>query len=140
MKRVLAFITGSEWAMFCSVVTAILAELPGISAAVQGELNNGEWTPMGLIVLVMGFAIRSNVWKASSVRQVQADAAKSLVSKAESDLRFLAARDESVQLRMSNSALEAALEAARQGASQDIVGVPVLLEQPQQPGEPGQVQ
>lgn len=140
MKRVLAYITGSEWAMFCAVITAALAEAPALAELVQGELNNGEWTPVGLIVLIMGFAIRSNVWKASSVRQVQADAAKSLVGKAESDLRFLAARDEAVQLRLSNSALESALEAARQGTSKDVVGVPVLLEQPQQPGEPGQVQ
>lgn len=135
MRRFLAWVTGSEWALFVSVITATLAEAPALAELVQGELNNGEWTPTGLLILVAGFAIRSNVWKASSVKQVQADAQRTLASKADSDLRFLAARDETVQLRMANAALEAALEAARQGTGQHVVGVPVLLEQPQQPGE-----
>lgn len=135
MKRALQFITGKEWAMFCAVITAILAELPALADAVQGELNNGEWTPMGLIILVMGFAIRSKVWNEVSVQEVHQTAQQHVAAKAESDLRFLAARDETVALRAANAALEAALEAARQGVRQDVVGVPMLLQQPQQPGE-----
>lgn len=131
MKRALQFITGKEWAMFCAVITAVLAELPALADAVQGELDNGQWTPMGLVILVMGFAIRSKVWNEVSVKEVHETAQQHVAAKAESDLRFLAARDETLALKNTVVALEAALEAARQGAGQNVVGVPMLLQQPQ---------
>lgn len=135
MKRALQFITGKEWAMFCAVITAILAELPALADAVQGELTTKEWTPMGLVILVMGFAIRSKVWNEVSVKEVHETAQQHVAAKAESDLRFLAVRDETFALKSTIAQLEAALEAARQGAGQNVVGVPMLLQQPQHPGE-----
>lgn len=64
MRRALRYIKGEEWAMVVTFLTALGAELPALAALVEGELDRAgdKFTPMGLVVLIAGFLIRSNVW------------------------------------------------------------------------------
>lgn len=125
MKKVLEYVTGREWATFVAVVTAALAEAPALAELVQGELNNGEWTYSGLIILAAGFVIRSKVWSASSAQQLEAD-------KATAELRTLALHEEVIVLKGQQRAAEAVLEAARQGLPVPMVN---RLDEAQQANE-----
>lgn len=123
MKRVLTYITGSEWAVFVAVVTAALAEAPALAELVQGELHSGEWTYSGLVILIAGFVVRSKVWSARSASQLQQDVA-------DAEERAGAFRSEMVQTHGQLLAAEAVLEAARQGQPLPIKGYPVGGQQP----------
>lgn len=116
MKRVLAYITGSEWAMFCAVVTAALAEAPALAELVQGELNSGQWSYSGLVILIAGFVVRSKVWSKRSINDYE----DIINAQAETN------RERKAQLL----AAEAVLEAARQGQPLPVKGYPVGGQQP----------
>lgn len=123
MKRVLAYVTGQEWAMFVAVVTAALAEAPALAELVQGELNSGEWSYSGLVILVGGFVIRSKVWSQRSV-----DVAKAPIA----DLTNLLGEQvaKTVDMKAQLLAAEAVLEAARQGQPLPVKVDPVGGQQP----------
>lgn len=99
MRRALRFITGREWAVVVAVVTAILAELPAVAEAVQGELASDKWSPVGLLIVVAGFVIRSKVWSAVSNDEIEtelghavAETAKATQSVVEKDTQLRALR------------------------------------------------
>jgi hypothetical protein len=74
VRRIAKFITGKEWALFVSILTAAVAELPALTELVQGEVEREDWTPTGLIILLAGFVIRSNVFRAHTYEKDVAEA------------------------------------------------------------------
>ncbi len=63
------WVRNKEWALVVSIVTAILVEAPGIVDTINDGVDtagdNLSW--FGLIVLIAGAVIRSNVWSRMSV-------------------------------------------------------------------------
>ena len=61
--------------MVVTFVTAVGSELPALAALVEGELDKAgdKFTPMGLVVLIAGFLIRSNVWSTLSHKREVAE-------------------------------------------------------------------
>jgi hypothetical protein len=151
MKRLAHYITGKEWAVFIAAVTALLTQLPALVELVEGELDREDWSPIGLLVLVMGFLIRSNVFRTATYdRDVAAafDAGRSGVAvKANesaadgggavvANLRGPVDHGLNVQLPAEgedDAAVTALLERARQGLP--VPGVNAPGEQVAQPGE-----
>ena len=124
-KTVLDYMRSKEWAVFVTGVTALLSQLPALAELVQGELDSGEWTPTGLLILVAGFIIRGNVFSRDTHEQVAS-------RKGELELEVLAAHEERISQRGRELAATAVLEAARQGLPFPGVNV---AEQPAHPDE-----
>lgn len=66
MRRLGKYITGKEWALFVTAVTALLTQLPALIELIEGELDRDDWTPIGLLVIIAGWAIRSNVFRTAT--------------------------------------------------------------------------
>lgn len=126
MTRALDYFRSKEWAMVVAVITAGLSQLPAIAEMLQGELDkaNGKWSPVGLLILLGGVVVRSNVWSSNSV-EVKDHAVKDL------ELQVLAAEHERLAASGRDLAATEVLEAARQGLPLPGVHVPEQGAHPQ---------
>ena len=123
MRKLIAYITGKEWAAFVGVVTALLLNLPAIVELVQANIDDagGKVEPLSLIVLVATYAVRRKVWSSDSVAGIEAARKAELqslaVAKQEQDLRL-------IDLSARELAAGAVLDAARKGLPLPMVDFP----------------